>query len=451
MRGTPYALVLICAVGAAGCVSDAATTPRDGAPSLAAASAAAGTLRDPALAVRWAGTALRDATPSGEVPECVQNACDRFDLTVDLPAGTWQNRPGGVQVALRWSGAGNSLTLYVYRNGVRVAASEGYVASAQSVLVPTPERGTYQVYVAYDFVTPIALGLPPSERIAYEAIAEVEYAPRAQPTRALLPDLAARPQRNVMIEVPPAIPLFEAGVPTTSCFPSEIASEQARLCMRFDQVLANAGEGPLEIRFSRPLTPADGQTGPIRQRVYRSDGTWTERPGGAWEYHGVHAHYHFTGFALSRLWTVTANGQRGAAPIRARRHQLGRAAAVAGTARKVSFCMIDVEIDKWAQKGDAPRAYSAQGCLLPAEAGDMVQGVSAGWSDVYDWYLPDQYLDVFGLPDGLYLLETVADPDDTLVESDETNNCGAVYVRLSGMATGSPTATLVGPGPACTR
>jgi hypothetical protein len=449
--------VLLCAAGASlgaiSCAPDRSVMPGRAAPTLSAASSAAnvagaGTLRTTAQVVQWSGTSLRDGPVANEIPECEGIPCDRYDLTINLPAGTWTNAPGGVQVALRWGGIGTGLTLYVYRNGVRVAASEGHVASAQSALVPTPANGTYQVYVAYDFLTPGAFEITPAERIPYEALAEVEYLPKAQPRRALLPDLAARAQRNVMIEVPPAIKLFEAGVPTTSCFPSEIEDEQAKLCMRFDQVLANEGEGPLEIRFQPVEAPAPKQTGPILQRVYNSDGTYAERQGGTWEFHATHSHYHYTGFALSRLYTVDASGKRGAAPVRSRRHRLGQIGALSGTARKVSFCLVDVEIDRWAKKGDAPRGYSADDCLAPKD-GYMVQGLSAGWSDVYDWFLPDQYLDVFGLADGLYLLETVADPDNTLQETNETNNCGAVYVRLSGMATARPQSTLVGPAPGC--
>ncbi len=442
------------ALGAISCVPDRPVTAGRAAPALSAtasARSAAGiaALRSPAQVVQWSGTAFSDGAVANEIPECEGLPCDRYDLTLDLPNGVWNDKPGGVQVAVRWGGVATGLTLYVYRNGVRVAASEGHVASAQSALVPTPVNGTYQVYVAYDFMTPGAFDMTPAERIPYEALAEVEYTPSAQPKRVLLPDLTARPQRNVMIEVPPAIKLFEAGTPTTSCFPSEIEDEQAKLCMRFDQVLANDGEGPLEIRFQPVEAPTPWQKGPIVQRVYASDGTFTDRAGGDWEFHATHSHYHYTGFALSRLYTVDANGKRGASPVRSRRHRLGQIGALSGTARKVSFCLVDVEIDKWALKGDAPRGYSADDCLAPGEDGYMVQGLSRGWSDIYDWYLPDQYLDVFGLADGLYLLETVADPDNTLQETNETNNCGAVYVRLSGLATSHPQAALVGPAPAC--
>jgi hypothetical protein len=44
-----------------------------------------------------------------------------------------------------------------------------------------------------------------------------------------------------------------------------------------------------------------------------------------------------------------------------------------------------------------------------------VNGISVGWADstsarLYNWYLADQYIEVSGLPDGYYLLETEADP-----------------------------------------
>ncbi|AHG88657.1 hypothetical protein J421_1120 [Gemmatirosa kalamazoonensis] len=445
----PFRLALL-AVSLAGCVPDAPSTLAPREPSLAAAPGAA-TLKNTAQPVPWSGTALRDGVPNGEVPECAAVWCDRFDLAIDLPSGAWSNKPGGVEIAVRWSGFGNNLKLYVYRGSARVAASEGIIATAQSVLLPAPANGAYRVYVAYDFDMAAQFGTPLAPEIPYEALAEVEYAPKPQPTRALLPDLQARAQRNVTFDVPPAI-FFEAGVPTTSCFPSEIAEEGARLCMRFDQVLANAGEGPLEFRFLLPADPMSQPTGPIEQRVYHSDGSVTSRAGGTWEFHPTHQHFHYTGFALSRLFATDASGKKiGTTPLRARRHRVGTIGAPASTGRKVSFCIVDIEIDAWGEKGDAPRTYSAPACLEPTPGGYLLQGLSAGWADVYDWFLPDQYLDVYGLADGLYVLETVADPDDTILEANESNNCGAVYVRLTGMTTASPHAALLGPGPACSR
>ena len=64
-------------------------------------------------------------------------------------------------------------------------------------------------------------------------------------------------------------------------------------------------------------------------------------------------------------------------------------------------------------------------------------------------YLPDQYIEVTGIADGYNILETTVDPDATLLEADETNNCGAVLTRLSGMGTATPTSELIGNGPPC--
>ena len=50
---------------------------------------------------------------------------------------------------------------------------------------------------------------------------------------------------------------------------------------------------------------------------------------------------------------------------------------------------------------------------------------------------------------GDYILDTTVDPTGRLIESDTTNNCGAVRIRLSQMGTPNPQAELLGPGPAC--
>jgi hypothetical protein len=400
----------------------------------AAAEPASGELQRVSKAVGWSGSVARAPAPAGQVPECASTACDRFDLDVDLPRRVWK-KPGGVEVSIRWSSFGDNLRLYVYRGGTRVAASEGIVATAQSVLIPEAPNGTYSVYVAHD---PDSV----SDVIQYEGLAEVERPPRANPARPLLPDLVVRPQRNATFETP-FLDFFEPlPPPGESCFPSEQAEEGARTCLRFDQVYANVGEGPLEMRFAIPRDSASEER-TIRQRIYRSDDPtrFDERLAGEWEFHHAHGHYHYTGFGVSRLWATDGAGARvGAQPVR--------------TARKVSFCVVDIEIDAWGEKGNGPRTYPTPECLFPTESDGendyLVQGITPGWADVYDWFLPDQYIEVSGVPDGTYLLETIADPDNTILEADESNNCGSIYVRLSNVDS-SPTAELLGPGPPCQR
>ena len=125
------------------------------------------------------------------------------------------------------------------------------------------------------------------------------------------------------------------------------------------------------------------------------------------------------------------------------------------TGRKVSFCLEDEKLDdvSWGKQGVRPRYYRAPDCLELVASDDkfnyLIQGLTAGWADVYEWNLPGQYLEVTGVPDGYYVLETIADPDDKIVEGDESNNCGTVLIKLTHMGTPRRTADIVGPGPRC--
>ena len=58
--------------------------------------------------------------------------------------------------------------------------------------------------------------------------------------------------------------------------------------------------------------------------------------------------------------------------------------------------------------------------------------MSVGWADVYNWFLPDQYIEVSGVPDGYYLLETVADADQLVLETNERNNTVSALIRICG-------------------
>lgn len=207
---------------------------------------ASGTLKNKSHAVQWSGTIARASAPTGEVPECSATPCNRFNLNLDLPSGVW-NKPGGVEVAVRWNivDFGDNLRLYVYKEGALVAKSDGIISSAQSVLIPQAANGQYSVYIAFDQDSA-------SAAIPFEAMAEVEYAPKSHPFRQLLPDLVARPQRNVTFQTP-FLDFFEPPpAPGETCYPSEVAEEGAQTCLRFDQVFANTGEGTMEMRFAVP-------------------------------------------------------------------------------------------------------------------------------------------------------------------------------------------------------
>jgi len=383
----------------------------------------------------WTGVVRANGPTIRGIPECRTVNCDHLELKVMLPSGIW-NRPGGVQVAIRWDIATEgALSLFVYRGGQRVATSAAGVGIAQSLTIPSAKNGTYDVYVSYG----VTFGaVDPDPVIQYEGLAEVEYKPAVLPLRDLVPDLAALPQENVTYDNPGSI-FGDTAQPGQSCFDSELDPQHpTRQCLRFDQVMRNAGQGPLELRFNRQIGDLGDQ--PVAQRVYRSDGAFRDIPAGQVEFHPIHDHYHFKDFAQSVLWHADSAG-----------NPAGTAPAAVGD--KVSFCVSDTDLIAWGEKGDDPLSYPAPDCLFPKQTIGNTEffwyGISRGWADRYNWYLPGQMIDTAGLSDGTYVLFTTVDPINRLLESDDTNNCASVIVELTGLSTSQPHASRLGTGPSC--
>jgi len=62
--------------------------------------------------------------------------------------------------------------------------------------------------------------------------------------------------------------------------------------------------------------------------------------------------------------------------------------------------------------------------------GEAEQSINVGYSDYYGPLLPNQWVDVTGVPSGRYRLDIVVDPENRLQESDETNNRLSVLIDL---------------------
>jgi hypothetical protein len=177
-----------------------------------------------------------------------------------------------------------------------------------------------------------------------------------------------------------------------------------RTLLRLSNAVANVGKGPMELRGGA-VTPEGDQE--VFQRIYGDNGTFTDRLAGAFEYHPVHAHIHFEDFATYNLRAVTEQDGVG---------------DVVATGDKVSFCLLDVMKYEGPVKGTRrPEHFDSCG---------QVQGISVGWSDVYDSGLADQWIDITDVPDGEYWLESVVDPSDRIVELDETNNVARIRIHL---------------------
>jgi len=79
----------------------------------------------------WSGAVLSDGPRVRNVPECQTVACDAIRLKVKLPHDVWEERSGGVHVAIRFVDGtpDDNLALAVYRDGRRVGSSTATVGT----------------------------------------------------------------------------------------------------------------------------------------------------------------------------------------------------------------------------------------------------------------------------------------------------------------------------------
>ena len=132
-----------------------------------------------------------------------------------------------------------------------------------------------------------------------------------------------------------------------------------------------------------------------------------------WEPEDGHDHWHIQHAARYSLWSAD------------------RAAMVA-PAMKVGFCLIDSQhVDS---HGPGSRVYTlaandfcAQG---DPQVPSLVEGISAGWRDVYVRSLAFQWVDVSDVQPGTYWLRAEVDPDNWARESSESNAPALCHERL---------------------
>jgi hypothetical protein len=373
-----------------------------------------GQLRSATGYLEWSATIQQAVSADAGVAWYCNGAaesCTQFTFGVNLPRNVW-SKPGGVQVSIDWGNEDQDLDMYVYGpDGSLAAQSNGvFASSSESVRINSARNGTYTVRVSPR--------LPMQPDLRYRGLVEVEYAPAKYPIRDLLPNLHALRPRNVHTTT--ADYYTDAGVPigANGCYPEEIVEQGAQKCLRFDQIVANLGVGPFELRYRMEGLGTEQN---LIQRIYRSDGTFHDRKADTYEFHPVHAHFHYKNFARSKLYKANADGTKG---------KLMR------TGKKNGFCMVDVEDVKFGSgiKGEAPRTYYFPRCNAPTEHDEtgtyMTNGISPGWADVYNWYLADQMIEITGIAPGRYVLETVVDPANTVVESNESDQTTSVLVRM---------------------
>lgn len=389
-----------------------------------------GTLTPAQTLVTFAGQ-FPTGMPILPVPEvrCLDR-CDQFQLNVALGVGYWTANGGGaVEIAVRWAYDGiTDLDLYAYdQNGQEVGRSAAVDSNAESIFLPNAPDGEYTVRIV-----PNNTFNPDSTAtsVPYDGLAQVEIIASDPPGQGvdLLPNLTALPPAEFHIASAANLIPFPEN-PLLSCYPEETieSPDHPTRCLRFNQVVANTGAGPLQLRFDVTGIPSPYEADHrMLQRVFRSDGTFYDRFAEAYEFHAVHGHIHYRGFGQSFLYsTVWGQGrQNGGVPVK--------------IGHKVGFCVIDVMLldQYWAATGNGPRNRTFPTCDIPGEVEGggiwMVQGIDVGWADVYGWNLADQYIDITGVVDGLYELEQAANPSGSLLEQSALDNRASTVICLAG-------------------
>jgi hypothetical protein len=201
----------------------------------------------------------------------------------------------------------------------------------------------------------------------------------------LLPDLRTLPPYDLQIEI----------------LPGGIRE------LRLSNTIWNSGLGALELEGE--IEPAARKTR-VTQNILSQSGASLEYLVGEFIWHSSHDHWHFGGFSIYELWSLTPDGGL---------------EAVIRSSDKISYCLIDTDVIDRQNEAFSPRRRY-YGC------GRTLQGLSAGWGDTYKSHLDGQSISLLGVEDGRYALKSIANPDGILLETNANNNAALHFLEISG-------------------
>lgn len=263
---------------------------------------------------------------------------------------------------------------------------------------------------------------------AFRMRAKLEAAPRKVAKHLVPPNLMATPPYEFGFIAPANPlnglyppdtvnpPLDVLGVHPLSCALDELVEDGVSRCLRLTTGPRNAGAGPFELHYV-PIEHGLGilAPGPVTQRVYWSDGTFMDRPAGEFLFHKTHGHYHYQDILDYQLYKV----------MDARAGRMVRA----GSGHKAGFSPADQLFANWSVFEQLEGEF-VEG--TPSTLGESTFGLSVGWGDVYRWQRPGQYVDFASNTDGRYVVRTVVDIRNHVLESNENDNAGYAYIQITG-------------------
>jgi hypothetical protein len=206
--------------------------------------------------------------------------------------------------------------------------------------------------------------------------------------------------------------------------------------MDFTSSVGNIGPGPL-ILEGVTISDASGVHTVAYQHIDRTDGSQCAHTGGLFVYHPQHAHWHFDRFIGYEL-----------------RSDDPYTGPLATVGEKMSFCLLDIQ----AVHGFNPLQFPRQVMTQTCNSAEGIVGISVGWEDVYERFLPGQNINLdvdseHQVQVGSYFLVNHVNPDGKIWESNLSNNTSFATVRVSlspkvlqgPVATPGPSPTPAGP------
>jgi len=269
---------------------------------------------------------------------------------------------------------------------------------SRELLIENPAPGNYRVDVTAQDVTESDFRV----RVKHES----RKPSLGTRTGAVLPNLQVLPPHaasflfpvtNGTTDPPQGADLIGRG----SCHPEEHVEDRAVRCLRFAFGVRNTGRGPMDLFYQGASPVADGT---LYQRVHRVDGSSFEREAGTARFHKTHGHYHHSAAIGLRIFKV----------VDVKRGKL----EPAGQPRTKGFAHREELLREWATFYPT---LSVTGF-----------GLGPGWADIYEWDRPGNYIDFGTNGDGLYVIRMEADPVDGVLESNEQDNFGYTYLKVSG-------------------
>lgn len=265
-------------------------------------------------------------------------------------------------------------------------------------LVESPARGSWKVVVRADEVT----------NSAFRLRVKLERSPPSLGVKKgpVLPNLQILPPHDASFLYPVtngSSAGTSVGADTegaVACHPEEYAEDGAIRCLRFSYGVRNTGLGPMEL-FTGQGNQLERE---LFQRIYLAQGGSIERPAGVAKYHKTHAHFHHDAAVGLQLLRVES--------------RVTGDLSEAGAKRTKGFAHRNELLRDWER-------------FYPTGTMNGI-GLLPGWADIYEWDRPGNYID-FGLNgDGYYVVRMWADPVGGIEESNERDNLGYTYLKVTG-------------------